>query len=92
MCQKGVQQHGPKAHFVSSSGGNAGLAVAYAGRQLGVKSTIIVPQTCSEFMMKKIQAEGATVIMEGEVFCSLLYLPCLEYSIPFANQSRYESM
>ena len=29
-------------HFVSSSGGNAGLAVAYAGRKLGLPVTVVV--------------------------------------------------
>ena len=33
--------------FVSSSGGNAGLAVAYAGRQLGVPVTVVVPESTS---------------------------------------------
>jgi L-serine/L-threonine ammonia-lyase len=83
MCQKAFQEHGSEAHFVSSSGGNAGLAAAYASRQLGCKSTIIVPQTCTEFMIKKLRAEGATVIMEGEVSFLLTQLldacmSCLE--------------
>ena len=34
--------------FISSSGGNAGLAVAYAGRKLGVPVTVVVPLTTSE--------------------------------------------
>src|SRR6266571_5306111 len=31
--------------FVSSSGGNAGIAVAVAGRQLGIPVTVVVPET-----------------------------------------------
>lgn len=31
--------------FVSSSGGNAGIAVAYAGRQLGLPVLVVVPET-----------------------------------------------
>ncbi|KAI1297114.1 hypothetical protein EDD11_007224 [Mortierella claussenii] len=68
MCRKAVQIHGSQTHLVCSSGGNAGLAVAYAGRQLDAKVTIIVPQTCSAFMIKKIQNEGAFVEMEGEAW------------------------
>ena len=34
--------------LVSSSGGNAGLAVAYAGRLLGVPVTVVVPETTTE--------------------------------------------
>jgi len=67
MSQKAVQQHGEQANLVCSSGGNAGMAVAYAGRQLGVKATIVVPTTTSEFMREKIESEGATVVVEGEV-------------------------
>ena len=31
--------------FVSSSGGNAGVAAAHAGRRLGVPVTVVVPET-----------------------------------------------
>ncbi|KAF8936940.1 hypothetical protein BGZ58_003497 [Dissophora ornata] len=68
MCQKAVLKYGAETHLICSSGGNAGLAVAYAGRQLEVKATIVVPRSCSEFMMKKIRAEGAEVIVEGEAW------------------------
>ncbi|KAI7829833.1 tryptophan synthase beta subunit-like PLP-dependent enzyme [Gamsiella multidivaricata] len=68
MCQKAALKHGSKTHLVCSSGGNAGLAVAYAGRQLDAKVTVVVPQSCSQFMMKKIQAEGAAVEVEGEAW------------------------
>ncbi|KAG0207718.1 hypothetical protein BGX28_001115 [Mortierella sp. GBA30] len=68
MSQKAYQQHGSKTHLVCSSGGNAGLAVAYAGRQLECKATIVVPLSCSEFMKQKIAAEGAEVIAEGEAW------------------------
>ncbi|KAG0051624.1 hypothetical protein BGZ83_003501 [Gryganskiella cystojenkinii] len=68
MCQKAVQEHGPNTHLVCSSGGNAGLAVAYAARQLGVRVTIVVPLSCSEFMKQKMESEGATVEMEGEAW------------------------
>jgi len=40
ICQYFATQG--KKHFVSSSGGNAGLAVAYAGRQLGIKVTVFL--------------------------------------------------
>ncbi|KAF9903107.1 hypothetical protein BX616_001722 [Lobosporangium transversale] len=67
MCQKAALKHGSKTRLVSSSGGNAGLAVAYAARQLGIQATIIVPQTCNAFMIKKIKEEGAHVEMHGEL-------------------------
>lgn len=52
-------------HFVSSSGGNAGLAVAYAGRHLGAAVTVVVPQTTSERAKALLEMEGAKVIAHG---------------------------
>lgn len=37
-----------KRRFVSSSGGNAGIAVAVAGRILGLPVTVVVPETTTE--------------------------------------------
>jgi len=37
-----------KRRFVSSSGGNAGIASAYAGRKLGLPVTVVVPETTTE--------------------------------------------
>ncbi|KAG0224968.1 hypothetical protein BGW42_004731 [Actinomortierella wolfii] len=68
MCLKAYQHHGKDMHLVCSSGGNAGLAVAYAGRQLDCKTTIVVPQSTSLYMRNKLQTEGATVIVEGEAW------------------------
>jgi L-serine/L-threonine ammonia-lyase len=51
--------------FVSSSGGNAGLAVAYAGRHLGVPVTVVVPETTSERAKELLKLEGAEVIVHG---------------------------
>lgn len=51
--------------FVSSSGGNAGLAVAYAGRRLGVPVTVVVPQTTSQRAQELLRLEGAEVIVHG---------------------------
>lgn len=52
--------------FVSSSGGNAGLAAAYAGRLLNVLVKIVVPETSSKLMVKKIEEEAAQVIIHGK--------------------------
>lgn len=51
--------------FISSSGGNAGLAVAYAGRQLGVPVTVVVPETTTERAKELLALEGAKVIVHG---------------------------
>jgi L-serine/L-threonine ammonia-lyase len=52
--------------FVSSSGGNAGLAVAYCGRKLDIPVKVIVPETTSSAMIEKIRAEGASVTIRGK--------------------------
>lgn len=52
--------------FVSSSGGNAGLAVAWAGRVLGVPVTVVVPESTKERPKELIALEGANVIVHGE--------------------------
>ncbi|WP_460415783.1 pyridoxal-phosphate dependent enzyme [Pseudomonas sp. microsymbiont 2] len=58
--------HGRGArHFISSSGGNAGLAVAYAGRKLGVPVTVVVPQTTTERAKELLRLENARVVVHG---------------------------
>ncbi|PHV14391.1 serine dehydratase [Janthinobacterium sp. BJB303] len=53
------------SRFISSSGGNAGIAVAYAGRQLGIPVVVVVPETTSERARALIVQEGAEVIVHG---------------------------
>ena len=54
--------------LLSSSGGNAGLAAAYAARCLGVPITVVVPQRTGALMRQRIAAEGANVVVHGEVW------------------------
>ena len=51
--------------LVSSSGGNAGYAVAYAGRKLGTDVTVFVPESTPPRMRESIRLEGATVTEHG---------------------------
>lgn len=55
-------------HFISSSGGNAGAAVAHAGQALGVPVTIVVPSSTPEFMISRLRACDASVIVHGSVW------------------------
>jgi len=52
--------------FISSSGGNAGLAVAYAGRKLAVPVVVVVPETTSERARHLLALEGAEVRIHGK--------------------------
>ena len=55
-------------HMVSSSGGNAGIAAAYAGRVLGMQVTVVVPKTTNKDAIARIRAESAEVVVFGEVW------------------------
>jgi L-serine/L-threonine ammonia-lyase len=65
-CRRAVEA-GARA-LVSSSGGNAGLAAAVAGRALGVPVTVVVPATTAPRVRGLLQAEGATVVEGGVVW------------------------
>lgn len=58
-------QHQGARRFVSSSGGNAGLAVAWAGRHLGVPVTVVVPETTPLRAQELLRQEQAEVIVHG---------------------------
>jgi L-serine/L-threonine ammonia-lyase len=54
--------------FVSSSGGNAGIAAAYAGRALGLPVLVVVPETASARARELIAREGAQIEVHGASF------------------------
>ena len=62
-CQEYARQGANR--FISSSGGNAGIAVAYAGRFLSIPVVVVVPETTTERAKKLIQQEGAELIVHG---------------------------
>ncbi len=51
--------------FVSSSGGNAGIAVAHAGRRLSAAVVVVVPETASAIARRSIEDEGAELVLHG---------------------------
>ena len=51
--------------FISSSGGNAGIAAAYAGRRLEIPVTVVVPETTTERAKNLIRQENGEVIVHG---------------------------
>jgi L-serine/L-threonine ammonia-lyase len=54
--------------IVCASGGNAGYAVAYASRRLGMAATIVVPHTATPRAMDLIRGEGAQMLIHGQSF------------------------
>ena len=56
------------SRVVAASGGNAGLAVAYAARELGLTAHIVVPVTAPPVKVARLRALGAAVVQEGAVY------------------------
>ncbi|KAK9897754.1 tryptophan synthase beta subunit-like PLP-dependent enzyme [Cystobasidium minutum MCA 4210] len=62
------ERYGPKAHIVTSSGGNAGLAAATACKMLNnLKCTIFVPVSTEESVINLLREKlGAEVVVGGD--------------------------
>jgi L-serine/L-threonine ammonia-lyase len=54
------------SRLVCASAGNAGYAVAYSGRKIGIPVTVIVPKTTPAWLQDLVSKEGATVIVHGD--------------------------
>jgi len=52
--------------LVCASAGNAGYAVAYAGRKIGIPVTVVVPKTTPDWLRGLVRREGATVVVHGD--------------------------
>lgn len=65
LCMELKQKQGV-THVISSSGGNAGLAVATVGLKLGLSVHVVVPQTTKSLVITKLQNLGAQVTVHGE--------------------------
>ncbi|MDF2697082.1 MAG: Threonine dehydratase, partial [Labilithrix sp.] len=57
-----------KRGIVTASGGNHGLAVAYAGRVIGAPTTVYLPRLTPAEKATRIERWGATVVRAGEVW------------------------
>jgi threonine dehydratase len=58
----------PAAGVVAASGGNAGLAVAHAARELGTPAEVYVPETAPEVKVARLRALGASVVQVGREY------------------------
>ncbi len=83
-----------KKRFISSSGGNAGIAVAYSGRQLGIPVTVYVPETTTARAKQLIEQEGATVVVHGASWqeANALALAHLDDDTAFVHPFDNETM
>lgn len=55
----------PAVGIVVASGGNAGLANAWAAASVGVPATVFVPTTAPQVKVDRLRALGATVVPHG---------------------------
>jgi threonine dehydratase len=62
----------PAAGVVAASGGNHGVAIAYAAMRLGVPATIFVPTISAPAKLKRIRAYGANLVVTGERYADAL--------------------
>jgi L-serine/L-threonine ammonia-lyase len=54
--------------FIAASGGNAGIAVAYAGQALSIPVLVVVPETTSATAIDLLRLNRAEVIVAGASF------------------------
>ncbi|WP_457188229.1 threonine/serine dehydratase [Nocardioides sp. P5_E3] len=70
------------AGIVVASGGNAGLAQAYAASQLGIKATVFVPEAAPQVKVDRIERYGAEVVRIG-----VEYAEAFEAAAAFADST-----
>ncbi len=62
----------PQAGVTIASGGNAGLACAWAARQLGVRATVFVPEAAPAVKVAGLRRLGADVRLAGAEYAEAL--------------------
>jgi threonine dehydratase len=72
----------PAAGVVAASGGNHGVAVAYAAMKVGTPARIFVPTVSSPAKMERIRSYGAELVVAGD-----RYNDALLASVAWAAQS-----
>ncbi|CAH3110614.1 unnamed protein product [Pocillopora meandrina] len=97
LCQKAMQRG--CNHMVCSSGGNAGLAAAYAAKKLKIPCSVIVPGSTPMFIVERLREEGATVEICGSSWddadartLTLAKQPGYAYIPPFNHPDIWEGV
>ncbi|MCH0567038.1 MULTISPECIES: threonine/serine dehydratase [unclassified Streptomyces] len=62
----------PDAGVTIASGGNAGLACAWAAQQQGVRATVFLPTTAPEVKVARLRGHGAEVRLVGSEYAEAL--------------------
>ncbi|MGA5823684.1 threonine/serine dehydratase [Kitasatospora sp. NPDC094028] len=69
----------PESGVTIASGGNAGLACAWAAQQQGVRATVFLPQTAPQVKVAKLRGYGAEVRLVGSEYAEAL-AACEEFA------------
>ncbi|MEU8927915.1 serine/threonine dehydratase [Kitasatospora sp. NPDC048545] len=69
----------PDTGVTIASGGNAGLACAWAARELGVRATVFLPETASPVKLARLRSYGAQVRLAGREYAEAL-AACEEFA------------
>ena len=72
MFNRVLSHEVPPAGLTVASGGNAGLAVAYVGRQLGHQVEVFVPESTPRLKADRLRDYGAHVTMIGRDYADAL--------------------
>ncbi|MGW3078699.1 threonine/serine dehydratase [Kitasatospora sp. NPDC001132] len=70
----------PDSGVTIASGGNAGLACAWAARQQGVRATVFLPETAPAVKVAKLRGYGAEVRLVGAEYAEAL-AACEEFAV-----------
>lgn len=62
----------PPAGVVAATGGNHGVAVAYAAKRLGKPARIFVPTVASKSKIERIRSYGAELVIKGQLYADAL--------------------
>src|SRR5439155_1394798 len=62
----------PEAGVIAASGGNHGVAVAYAAHELGIPAQIFVPTVSAPAKIERIRGLGADLVVPGERYADAL--------------------
>ena len=62
----------PPAGVVAASGGNHGVAVAFAANRVGVPARVFVPTVASPVKREQIRSYGAELVIEGDRYADAL--------------------
>ncbi|MCQ4041077.1 threonine/serine dehydratase [Streptantibioticus rubrisoli] len=69
----------PEAGVTIASGGNAGLACAWAARQHGVRATVFLPETAPAVKVERLRSYGAEVRLVGAEYAEAA-AACAEFA------------